>query len=198
MIAPVSVCHQVSTTGESCHHRSPPGYQIQASGLIGSPTDPISRRLERSKPSGTSRPTFMNVRMAVGAVYRIVTPYFWMRLPPPTGVRGVRGALVQHAGRGVREGPVHDVAVPGDPTDVGGARSTRRSSACRSNTCAVRERHLGEVTAAGVQDAFRLAGSTARVEDEQRVLRLEPLGATCSGSGSRARRVTTGRARRSR
>src|SRR5882762_1921228 len=39
MIAPVSVCHQVSTTG----HRPPPTilwYQTQASGLIGSPTDP--------------------------------------------------------------------------------------------------------------------------------------------------------------
>jgi hypothetical protein len=39
MIEPVSVCHQVSTTGV----RSPPmffRYQIHASGLIGSPTLP--------------------------------------------------------------------------------------------------------------------------------------------------------------
>src|ERR1700749_4992030 len=43
MIAPVSVCHQVSTTGV----RSPPmtwRYQIHASGLIGSPTGPRVRR----------------------------------------------------------------------------------------------------------------------------------------------------------
>ena len=42
MIAPVSVCHHVSTTGQ----RSPPmccQYQIHASGLIGSPTLPSSR-----------------------------------------------------------------------------------------------------------------------------------------------------------
>ena len=67
MIAPVSVCHQVSTTGQ----RPPPmccWYHIQASGLIGSPTEPSSRRLERSCLSGSSAPHFMNVRMAVGAV----------------------------------------------------------------------------------------------------------------------------------
>ena len=47
MIAPVSVCHQVSTIGQ----RSPPiswWYHIQASGLIGSPTVPSRRRLDRS------------------------------------------------------------------------------------------------------------------------------------------------------
>src|SRR4051812_22928619 len=53
MIAPVSVCHQVSTTGP----RSPPitrRYQIQASGLIGSPTEPSNRREDRSYPAGIS------------------------------------------------------------------------------------------------------------------------------------------------
>ena len=66
-IAPVSVCHQVSTTGA----RSPPitsQYQTHASGLIGSPTDPRSRSEERSCFSGYSVPHRMNARMAVGAV----------------------------------------------------------------------------------------------------------------------------------
>ena len=64
---PVSVCHHVSTMGQ----RSPPmwvRYQIQASGLIGSPTDPSRRRLERSWEAGSSSPHFMKVRMVVGAV----------------------------------------------------------------------------------------------------------------------------------
>ena len=42
MIMPVSVCHHVSTTGQ----RSCPmfrWYQIHASGLIGSPTEPSNR-----------------------------------------------------------------------------------------------------------------------------------------------------------
>ncbi len=74
MIAPVSVCHQVSTTGQ----RPPPmcsWYHIHASGLIGSPTLPSSRSDDRSWASGSCDPHFMNARMAVGAVYRIVTPY---------------------------------------------------------------------------------------------------------------------------
>ena len=67
MIAPVSVCHQVSTIGV----RSPPmtrRYQIHASGLIGSPTEPSSRSDDRSCSAGISSPHFMKVRIAVGAV----------------------------------------------------------------------------------------------------------------------------------
>src|SRR5947209_14957958 len=67
MIMPVSVCHQVSTIG----HRPPPitlWYHIQASGLIGSPTLPRSRRLERSCLAGQSLPHLINARIAVGAV----------------------------------------------------------------------------------------------------------------------------------
>ena len=57
MIWPVSVCHQVSTTGA----RSPPmtsRYQRQASGLIGSPTEPedaqrrqVVRRRDLPRPA---------------------------------------------------------------------------------------------------------------------------------------------------
>jgi hypothetical protein len=67
MMAPVSVCHHVSTIGV----RSPPitrRYQIHASGLIGSPTLPRTRNEDRSCSAGISSPHFMNVRIAVGAV----------------------------------------------------------------------------------------------------------------------------------
>ncbi len=67
MIAPVSVCHHVSTTGQLL----PPmcsRYHIHASGLIGSPTDPSTRSDDRSNLAGKSSPHFMNVRIAVGAV----------------------------------------------------------------------------------------------------------------------------------
>ncbi len=67
MIAPVSVCHHVSTIG----HRPPPmcsRYHVQASGLIGSPTVPSSRSFERFQRSGHSAPHFMKARIAVGAV----------------------------------------------------------------------------------------------------------------------------------
>ncbi len=70
---PVSVCHQVSTMGQ----RSPPitlWYQSHAFGLIGSPTLPSRRSDERSCLPGCSAPHLMQARIAVGAVYRIVTP----------------------------------------------------------------------------------------------------------------------------
>src|SRR5579864_7128709 len=74
MMPPVSVCHQVSTTGQ----RFPPmnsRYHIHASGLIGSPTDPSRRSDDRSCFCGYCSPHFMNVRIAVGAVYKIETLY---------------------------------------------------------------------------------------------------------------------------
>src|SRR5262249_273326 len=76
-IPPVSVCHQVSTIGQ----RFLPivrRYQIQASGLIGSPTVP-SRRSEASECLFTcSSPQRMKVRMAVGALYNMVTLFLSM------------------------------------------------------------------------------------------------------------------------
>src|SRR5438477_1780271 len=72
---PVSVCHHVSTTGQ----RPPPmtfQYQTHASGLIGSPTEPSNRKLERSHRFGNSSRHFRYVRIAGGALELIVTPYF--------------------------------------------------------------------------------------------------------------------------
>src|SRR3954469_26076818 len=77
MIMPVSVCHHVSTTGV----RSPPmcsRYHTQASGLIGSPTEPSSRSDERLCFSAHSRPHFMCGVSAVGAVYRMSTLFLSM------------------------------------------------------------------------------------------------------------------------
>src|SRR5215467_11659650 len=74
IMAPVSVCHQVSTIGQ----RSRPmflRYQIHASGLIGSPTVPRRRKLERSCFAGQTSPHLMKARMAVGAVYKMFTLY---------------------------------------------------------------------------------------------------------------------------
>src|SRR3954462_7465635 len=75
MIAPVSVCHHVSTTGQ----RSPPisfQYQPHASGLIGSPTDPSSRSDDRSCLAGSSVPHRMNARIPVGGGERGFTRDF--------------------------------------------------------------------------------------------------------------------------
>ena len=65
-IMPVSVCHQVSMMGFV-----PPvtrWYHSQASGLIGSPTLPSTRSVERSYFFGQSSPYLMSNRIAVGVV----------------------------------------------------------------------------------------------------------------------------------
>ena len=91
MMAPVSVCHQVSTTGV----RSPPmtwRYQIHASGLIGSPTDAEHAAATTGRtPAGISSPHFMNVRIAVGRGVEDRDPYFSMisHQRPRCGVSGV-------------------------------------------------------------------------------------------------------------
>src|SRR5205085_2043755 len=67
MMWPVSVCHHVSTIGQ----RSPPitlWYQAHARGLIGSPTDPSRRSVDRSCLLGYLSPHLMHARIAVGAV----------------------------------------------------------------------------------------------------------------------------------
>src|SRR5690606_6058385 len=72
MNPPVSVCHQVSITG----HFSLPiffQYHSQASGLIGSPTEPRMRREERSVPSIALSPSAISARIRAGAVYRMLT-----------------------------------------------------------------------------------------------------------------------------
>src|SRR5664279_4000880 len=67
MMAPVSVCHQVSTIGQLlCPMFS--RYHIHASGLIGSPAEPNTRNEPSSYFPGMSAPHFMNVRIRVGAV----------------------------------------------------------------------------------------------------------------------------------
>src|SRR6478672_10686327 len=66
-IPPVSVCHHVSTIG---HRLSPTTrwYHSQASGLIGSPTEPSNRRDARLVLLTGASPAPMSERIAVGAV----------------------------------------------------------------------------------------------------------------------------------
>jgi len=67
MCIPVSVCHQVSTIGRRFLPTTVWNHS-HASGLRGSPTDPSTRKYERSYWLGHCSPIFMNIRIAVGAV----------------------------------------------------------------------------------------------------------------------------------
>ena len=71
MWPPVSVCQKVSMIGQRSWPTSR-WYHIQASGLIGSPTEPRMRRLSSLKlrgcVAGFSSLALISARMAVGAV----------------------------------------------------------------------------------------------------------------------------------
>ena len=91
--------------------------------------------------------------------------------PPPAAL--VRGALVHHLRAAVGQRAVDDVAVAGDPADVGGAPVD-------VVVLDVEHRPVGvgreqQVAAGGVQHALGLPGGAGGVEDEQRVLAVVQL-----------------------
>ena len=169
---PVSVCHHVSTIGQ----RPPPmcsRYQIQASGLIGSPTEPSNRSELRSCFSACSRAP-LHVRADRGR--RRVEDVDLVSLddrPPAVAVGIVGHALVEHAGGRVRERPVDDVAVAGHPADVG--RAPVHRVGLDVEDVVVRRRDAGEVAAGRVHDPLRLRGRAARVQEVEEVLRVHRL-----------------------
>ncbi len=119
-------------------------YQIHASGLIGSPTEPSSRSdAEIVLLAACSGPP-LHVRADRGR--RGVEDRDAVALddrPPARLVREVGRPLVEHRGRRVAERPVDDVAVAGDPADVGRAPvdvASRASGRRRSGASSRRRR----------------------------------------------------------
>src|SRR4029078_12993850 len=83
----------------------------------------------------------------------------------------------------VREWPVNDVAVAGDPADVGGA--PLEVAAVIVEHVLVGYGGVEQIAAGGVQHALRLAGGAGGVKDEQRVLRLHLLAWAIGQTGLR-------------
>src|ERR1700753_1793022 len=75
IMPPVSVCHQVSTIGQFLWPIFSSN-QCHASSFIGSPTEPNFFNELKSLFFTTSVPKLIKERIAVGAVYRILTLYF--------------------------------------------------------------------------------------------------------------------------
>ena len=84
--------------------------------------------------------------------------------------RIVRHAFEHQGGGAVAERPVDDVAVAGDPADVGGAPID--VAVVIVEDVLVRHRHIDQIAGGGVQHAFRPSGRARGVEDEQRILRV--------------------------
>ena len=92
-------------------------------------------------------------------------------LPEAALVRRVGCAFIHQDGGSVRERSVDDVAVTRDPADIGGAPVN--VVVAEIEDILARAVGAGEVAAAGVEDSLGLAGGTAGVEDEERVLAVE-------------------------
>ena len=168
---PVSVCHQVSTIGQ----RPPPTvswYHIQASGLIGSPTVPRMRKLERSYFFGRSRADLDERadrgRRGVEHGHLVILDHF----PEAARIRIGRYALEHDFGRADGQRTVADVGVPGDPAHVG--RAPEDVARLVVERPLHREHGPQQVAAGGMLHALGLAGGAGGVEDEQRMLGVDP------------------------
>ncbi len=149
-------------------------YHDHASGLIGSPTDPSSRSDDRSWLLRVLRAP-LHVR--TDRRRRRVQDRRLVPLddrPPPVLVGEVRRALVHHRRRAVAQRAVHDVAVPGDPADVGRA-PVHVLVALQVEDVVVRRRRADEVAGGRVDDPLRLRGRAARVHEEQQILAVHRL-----------------------
>src|SRR3984957_19108989 len=100
--------------------------------------------------------------------------------PEAVGLGKIRRALVHQAGGAVLQRSVDDVAVAGDPSDIGGAPvgvfifqvEDPFGGQIRAN----------RISAGGVHHAFRFAGSPGGVKNVERMLGIERLGGTNVGS----------------
>ena len=95
-------------------------------------------------------------------------------VPPAVLVREVGRPLVEDARRAVAERPEDDVAVPGDPADVGGA-PVDVGVRLQVEDVVVRRRDADEVAGSRVRDPLRLRGRPARVEEVEQVLGVHRL-----------------------
>ena len=169
---PVSVCHQVSTTGQ---RPSPTTrwYHSQASGI-----DRLADGAEQAQALARRR---LHRRVALahqradrgrrGVEDRDLV--LVDDAPEARGVGVIRHALEHQAGRAVRQRAIDDITVPGDPADVGRAPVDVVLAVVEDAGEGVV--HVHQVAAARVQHALRLAGRSGRVEDEERILGVHPL-----------------------
>ena len=97
--------------------------------------------------------------------------------PPARLVREVGRPLVEHRRGAVAERPVDDVAVPGDPADVGGAPEDV-GLGLQVEHVVVCGRDADEVAACRMRDPLRLRGRARRVHQEEQILRVHRLAGT--------------------
>ena len=105
-------------------------------------------------------------------------------LPKTRGIRVVRHAFEDQASGAIGQRPVNDIAVPGDPANVGGAPVNVTFVVVEY--VLVGHRGHQQVAAGAVQHPLGLTGGAGGVEDKQRVFGVHWLGwaiAVCFAQG---------------
>ena len=177
---PVSVCHQVSTIGQRC---------VADMVVIPQPRLGVDRLADRAEQAQRLAAGLADIVLALahqrpdrgrrGVEDRDIV--LVDDLPEARRVRVVRHALEHQGRRAVGERAVDDVAVPGDPADIGGAPVNLAVAVVED--VFVRHRRVDQIAAGRVQHALRLAGRSRGVEDEQRVLGRHLLGRAVGRGG---------------
>ena len=106
-------------------------------------------------------------------------PVFLDQIPPAVLRGRVGRALVHEHRRAVGQRTVHDVRMPRDPAHVGGAPVN--IVLAQIEDVFGRLVRAEQVTRRRVQNALRLAGRPARVQDEKRMLAVERFGGRVGG-----------------
>ena len=105
-------------------------------------------------------------------------------LPESPGIGIGRHTLEHQADRAIAQRPINDVAVTGDPTDIGGTPVDLAILVIEYQL--VGHRRLQQVTGGAVQHAFRLAGGARGIKNEQWIVGIHRLGfANVAGIGQR-------------
>ena len=112
-----------------------------------------------------------------------VDPMLLAHRPEPVVIGVIRHPFEHQRGRPVQERTVNDIAVPGDPADIGGAPIDLARPVIED----VAESRLGPdgITAGRVQHPLWLAGGTAGIKDEERVFGVHRLAGTAVGNALR-------------
>ena len=172
---PVSVCHQVSTTGQrrlADHAVIPfPGFRVDRLADRAEQPQRGARGLRHGGVAGLHQRADRG-RCGVEDVDLVLVD----DLPEPRIGRVVGHALEHQGGGAVRQRAVDDVAVPGDPADIGGAPVDVAVVIVEHVLVGHRGEH--EIAAGGVEHALGRAGRSRRVEDEQRILGAHRLART--------------------
>ena len=95
-------------------------------------------------------------------------------LPEARGIRVVRHAFENHFSRTIGQRAIHDVAVAGNPADIGSAPEDIIFAQVEHGL--MRVGRPQQIPAGGMQHALGFTGAAGGVEDEQRIFRIHAFG----------------------